>query len=323
MPPSRRSRSSHSSRSRSSSSHSSRSHYRSSKKSNYIIRPTKNQPKDCPNDIYKRRKIFNCATHNYTYFDETWIDKDGKQYSPGYYDENGTYYDKIIFKKDNVNSILFKCEYCDNITILKWTEGSIPNCDKCGAQMEIENITTDTLYQEETANNRRMKIVSLSWFIFLFILPFAFSLFGLVITFIGGIIGFIVEKPNVTINGQNYSENEISNVDIFGSEIYLDLIDEENNTYVICGEDDDYEKYLSYDYGLDCYYDVETDCYAVYNTDVSPNLWQYWYEGTSNDYDTGWMECEDILWYIESAPGCWDPIDTESHFWHIENRFDE
>ena len=45
----------------------------------------------------------------------------------------------------------------------------------------------------------------------------------------------------------------------------------------------------AYDAKSDNYYDKETDCYFWLNNDVTPPIWQYWYEGISSDYgDYGW-----------------------------------
>ena len=63
---------------------------------------------------------------------------------------------------------------------------------------------------------------------------------------------------------------------------------------------------------------------AVHNTELSPAVWQYWFEGVSSDYgDYGWMECEGKDWYVEVSSGNWQkyPGSTAS-LWHIQNRFD-
>ena len=52
-----------------------------------------------------------------------------------------------------------------------------------------------------------------------------------------------------------------------------------------------------------------------------PNLWQYWYEGISSGYESGWMEFEPDGWYIETDFGEWIELpagtDTE-RLWHME-----
>ena len=49
---------------------------------------------------------------------------------------------------------------------------------------------------------------------------------------------------NVTyeINGDTDEDYEVTNIDIYGTDIYLDEVDDK--TYVICEETDDYEKHL-------------------------------------------------------------------------------
>ncbi len=161
---------------------------------------------------------------------------------------------------------------------------------------------------------------------------------------VAGIIGFIVSRlPSVNPQGyetvesssEGYGENDgsgseentVSNLDIFGETIYLD--GDKGGSYKIVTGQDFYNKRLKWDYGYDSYYDKSTDCYVWYNTDVAPNLWQYWYEGISSDYgDYGWMEYEDTtddgqdngVWYIEESSGSWvelpDKYDT-TNLWHI------
>lgn len=69
--------------------------------------------------------------------------------------------------------------------------------------------------------------------------------------------------------------------------------------------------------------DEESNCYLWYNTDVSPNLWQYWYDDIAGDNYYGWMECEGADWYIEVSDTEWEKFDGDtSGLWHIENPFD-
>ena len=112
-----------------------------------------------------------------------------------------------------------------------------------------------------------------------------------------------------------------TNLEIYGDEIYLDEIS--HGIYRICTEQDEYEKHITWDYGAESYYDYESDCYLWYNTDVSPNLWQYWYDDIAGDNYYGWMECEGDDWYIEVSDTEWERYEGDtSWLWHIENSFD-
>ena len=95
---------------------------------------------------------------------------------------------------------------------------------------------------------------------------------------------------------------------------------EEDTIYV-----EEINRYCDYYPEYESYYDEETDCYFWYNEDVSPAVWQYWYEGISSDYgDYGWMEYNENenKWYIEVKDGEWKSLpskyDTDS-LWHIDD----
>ena len=81
------------------------------------------------------------------------------------------------------------------------------------------------------------------------------------------------------------------------------------------------DKELVWDSDADSYYDADSDCWLWYNTDVSPALWQYWYEGISSDFEEGWMEHDSDGWFIEESAGNWIELpgnyDT-SVLWYIE-----
>ena len=326
MPPKGHSRSSHSSRSHSSSSHSrsSRSSYSSSSSSRYnphiIARTRTNQPSGIPDGINKTRINYCCSKHDYAFYSKSW-ESNGIEYKAGYYDETGKYYKQgdIIFKQDDgYYTAKLKCQYCGNTVLYRWKDGEFSSiCNQCGAAMSVENFATDTILSVEEGVNREMKkskIASKFYSAIYLIVSFSFFAF---------LTAFFV-KVTVDLSTETASDETDSNIKIFGTELYLDLIDEQNNTYQICSSEDAYEKHLTWDYGTDCYYDKESDCYIWYNTDVSPNLWQYWYEGVSNKYESGWMEYEGVNnWYIEDKDGKWDIYSgNTSEFWHILCPFD-
>ena len=112
----------------------------------------------------------------------------------------------------------------------------------------------------------------------------------------------------------------VSNTDIFGEDIYLKKID--NNTYKMVSGSEFYDLKLSWNSEYESYYSIPDDCYLWYNTEVIPNLWQYWYEGISSDYgDYGWMEYEEPDgWFIETDDSTWVELPSKydsSKLWHI------
>ena len=74
----------------------------------------------------------------------------------------------------------------------------------------------------------------------------------------------------------------------------------------------------------DAYYDKETDCYFFLNTKMNPEIWQYWYEGTSSNYGKyGWMEWDgrESKWYVQTGKNKWEilPEDQlQTYFWHFD-----
>ncbi len=74
----------------------------------------------------------------------------------------------------------------------------------------------------------------------------------------------------------------------------------------------------------ECYYDQPTDSYFFKNTEVSPAIWQYWFEGVSSDYgDFGWMEWDvpEQRWYVQTGEYDWEPLPESkytSSMWHFD-----
>ncbi len=362
MPPGRRSSSSRSSRSRSSSSRSrssstrrrsSSSHsssyrrsYSSSRSTSTVSygRTRRNQPTGIPSYLRQKSVLMRCKNHDYMYYNEAWKDEaTGVSYRKGYYDENGTYYDaeSIVFKKpDGSYEAHYICEYCGTELEANWKEGFYPTCKNCGAEMnktpvyidEIINIGTGeasyTSYSdpEEMGSNisrsvRKSLLAGLAWPIVLMIVMFA------MMANIDRAADTTFERviDTVTDSVQEYEydlvEETETNLEIYGTDLYLDEISPD--IYRICDEEEDYEKHLTWDYGARSYYDYDSDCYLWYNTDVSPNLWQYWYDDIAGDNYYGWMECEGENWYIEVSDTDWELYEGDTDgLWHIENSFD-
>ena len=145
-----------------------------------------------------------------------------------------------------------------------------------------------------------------------------------VIVAILALIGSTTEESyeNGNSNGQNIQQIqsiEGDSVD-FGSEIRL--VSNGRNSYSYASANtQSYDKRLVWDSDADSYYDADSTCWIWYNTDVSPAIWQYWYEGISSDFgDYGWMEHDSAGWYIEQSENKWIELpgryDT-SALWYI------
>lgn len=332
MPPSHHSSSSHSSHSHSSHSrsHSSSSHSSSSRSfsshssSSSYSRPTVNainrkrtyQPKG-----YSRSGkpiYYYCKNHNYIYYPESWM-YDGIHYERGYYDENGLHYNNVAFKQNGVTYAELECEYCNNRAKIEWKDGFLPVCPNCGSQMQITGTIDEQVAQpsEYALTNSKSFILKILILVF-----YILGLFAIFVLFALKLISIVFFTEDNNINRAVPNE-VVSNIDIYGSELYLS--EDDNGIYVISDEND-YDKLLTWDYGAESYYDPESDCYVWYNTDVAPNLWQYWYEDISADYgDYGWMEYESDSWFIEVSNGYWIDLPSKydtSSLWHIKNAFD-
>lgn len=292
----------------------------------YITRARTNQPSGVPREIQKRAIRMQCRSHDYVYYDTQWQDeKSEKIFHKGYYDEEGKYYsaDDIVFKKqDGSFTSRYICPYCAAEAEYLWKEGLLPTCRKCGAQMEKQPVYVDEVinmepYQTGWKEEKPITVREV-------LKPAVPVLFWILL--VSFIINFYVAEKNGEISvfskDTQTQENQVSNLDIYGNRIYLKEVKE--NTYEICGSDEAYDKELEWDYGADSYYDYESNCYLWYNTDVAPNLWQYWYDDIAGDSYYGWMECEGDTWYIEVSDTEWKEYtgDTSS-LWHIQNRFDE
>lgn len=349
MPPSRKSSSSRSSRSSSSRSSSSRSRsssrrstsshsstYGSSYRSSSRIydrdssaatprRIRRNQPTSIPSHIKTKSVVMRCKNHDYLYVHDSWKDKQtGVLYKKGYYDEDGRYYnaDKVAFKKpDGSYEAHYVCEYCGTELEANWEEGFYPTCKNCGAEMNKTPVYIDEIVNirnlEPSTNKSQFSLKQIDRFDIARIGIFAFMI-GIFIH-----LSWISIKSMGRDNLVSTSQVQVTetNLDIYGNTIYLDEV--APNMYSICTKQDEYEKIIIWDYDAEAYYDYDSDCYLWYNTYVSPNLWQYWYDDIAgNDY-YGWMECEGSTWYIEVSETEWEKYEGDtSKLWHIKNSFD-
>ena len=85
------------------------------------------------------------------------------------------------------------------------------------------------------------------------------------------------------------------------------------------------ERSVSWSSEYDCYYDKMTDCYFLLNTDVEPEVWQYWFETVSSAYgDYGWMEwdAKEQKWYVETGENRWELLPEKdqgsNYLWHFD-----
>lgn len=308
--------SSHSSSRSSGSYHSGRSHSSySTYSSSMPQRSRSNQPQGFYTACGHRPSTHICRKHTYEYYDRDW-EYEGKVYRCGYYDEEGNYYSDMAFKNnDGSITACVKCEYCGTQTVVKWKQGTNLKCSSCGAQLNVQNLSADE-YVSGAPGQHTRSLVKTIWKVFT--LQFVIYFVGMIAV----ALIFIIAP----IGAKRKAQKTQTDVDIWGATVYLKEV--EQGRYAICSSSDEYDKYMYWDSSQDSYYDYTTGSYVWYNTDVSPNLWQYWYDGISTDYEAagyGWMEYEGGIWYIEVADSDWEELPTQydtSDLWHIDNEFD-
>ena len=269
--------------------------------------------------------MFYGRTHNYLYYPLAWLDRTtGRSYQPGYYDENGQYYESVVIKEgDRYKNVICECEYCGTKHTMDFTEQQELVCPNCGAPLKVLSNLNDYVEQQTagTRSGQGAAKTSLKWLPFVIIaaviLLICFAMFAMR-TAQSVVSNFYDSGYDSGYSGS--AEEYLSNPEIFGRTVYLDRL--EGNAYAISEDGDaSYYKVLTWDSEYESFYDPETECYLWYNTDVYPNVWQYWFEGVSSDYESGWMEYEAGTWYVEDAPGDWFPLEGEEPFmWHIEEQ---
>ncbi len=268
--------------------------------------------------------------HDYLYFSEPW-DYNGTHYDAGYYDENGTRYDSVVMKTENGdNTVTITCQYCGSTTKIDWKEGDLPACTHCGAPLDLSGIQSDTIsssgqYGEEsrqtvsdssgssagTGKKKTLRTI---------VLFLTAAVLGL------GLRSVIKADTSPEIKDSGNTETVYmtpveSDDQQFGPMLYLaEIVD---GTYDLSTEESS-TKVLVWDEELECYYDNTTGAYLWYNTHEEPAVWQYWYEGISNPYESGWMEYDGGSWYIETAEGEWEKYTgSTAGLWHIGYISDE
>jgi hypothetical protein len=284
--------------------------------------------------------------HNYVYYPEDWVDKSTETpHKKGYYDENGDFYEHVVFWKDGYyHDVPCTCDFCGVTTLCDVYVGVSQVCKQCGAPLRIDALldeyTQDPAYTDYESRfpERRLKATEVR-------APeetfdrtqndhtaMRLALIAIFICFLPAIIigctksmnarHYTYREPVTTVRetAPPAVRQEKTNPEIFGTTLYLDLTE---GGYILSPDgSESYDRKLTWDYGEDSYYDKESDCWLWYNTDVSPNLWQYWYEGISSDYgDYGWMEYEPDGWYIEASGENWIKLPEQylsERLWHME-----
>ena len=311
-----------------------------------IDRPRNNQPTGWIAWEHGQRMPVShyCLKHNYEYYPSDWTDAStGRTYKKGYYDEEGQYYEDVAFRYDGrYKDVICRCEYCDTVTKLDWSEGGALICPQCGGTLKLvsflDEYTRDPGYDKArrdpdymeygTGSRVAAQVGSLP--------KGVIAIFAFVAFFLVGIFAALMNRQDyadpgigqrmiVVDTGWDVQPDETpeaepqSNVELFGLTIYL--AETEPGVYRVSSRED-YSRKLSWSYSDQSYYDTDSGMWLWYNTDVLPNLWQYWYEPISGDFgDCGWMEYEPSGWFIEVSEGEWIPVPEEydtSGLWHME-----
>ena len=275
--------------------------------------------------------------HDYVYYPESWTDQTtGTSYAAGYYDENGQYYDNVTFQKDGkYENVVCRCPYCGQNTILNLTAEDVLahnlQCPHCGGPMEIQSelddyigqtaANTHTYASEESlkqlkdeASKQKKAKRRRRWLIALAVLV-ALYLYGVHIQ--------NREQNNPAPQPQQVQQAEPlqlipSDANAYGDTVIL--VKTGSNSYKVSSAQSG-DKTLVWDAGSDSYYDSDSDCWLWYNTDVEPAMWQYWYEGISSDFESGWMEHDETGWYIEATEENWIALPDSynpADLWYIE-----
>ncbi len=181
--------------------------------------------------------------------------------------------------------------------VYTWKEGSLPTCDKCGAQLQAD-VTDDAQSPAAGTDTVRNTHSDLKDWIF------TWSVIAVVIL-IYVVIGFafihVAGKEGDTSRSQTGSTKNSVYVSEIGRTCYLD------------GED---------------WYDSTTHCWFWFNDEEAPAQWQYWYEGISSDYgDYGWLEydMEEDAWFVEVSDGNWVHLPSgydTSGLWHMRDEYE-
>lgn len=277
-------------------------------------RPRFNQPMGFVVSERLRPVYYYGNTHDYVYYPADWIDtQSGTSYRKGYYDENGEYYESVAIQEDDKSkNIVCHCSYCGTDTVLPPDETFNLVCPNCGAPMEIKSKASESLKETEDSlyvsaysqSGSSMKTEQKSSSAKI-LGKAAKTLLVIVLCLFLALVA--AEANQVWLRSKNgdsfFQQTNVGGA--YGQKIYLKSLG--NGAYSKEGKyEDSWDKLLVWDAEADSYYDPESNCWLWYNTDVSPSVWQYWYEGISSDFeDCGWMEHDEDGWWVEKSEGDW------------------
>lgn len=252
---------------------------------------------------YRRPRTYYCRNHTYVFYPQSWTDNSGRTYQSGYYDENGRYYKDLALKNyDSLHEVICECENCGYVINRNLDEENLTSCPKCGSEMNIVTNVDEFIAEHEKQKGPSIfKIVG-------FILLGVF----LPIVLVGWLFTSII-KPNNP--GNNPVINVVNPSEKLDEQIFLKKLDD--NRYAVDSNATD--KVIIYDAKEDSYYDEQTGMWLWFNKDY--NVWQYWYEPISGNYnDYGWMEHDNDGWWIEASEGNWIKLPVKyntSNLWYI------
>lgn len=209
------------------------------------------------------------------------------------------------------------CPFCDSHLKVNPITTTCPNC---GGDLgyTVNNSVKNSAKTEETVNNSVNIVNNLSTTTQLIIGLFAIFITAFItVVFIvpygSRALRYMDENPivfNTTNNNKTYNNETYNNETYTNDDDYIYVEPLERNVYW----SDEY----------DCYYDELTDCYFFKNTDLEPEIWQYWFEDVSSDYgDYGWMEYDfdENCWYIQTDDETWEKyIGSTDGLWHMNEN---
>ena len=301
----------------------------------YAWRQRVNQPTGFVTATHQRPIYYYGRRHSYAYYPLAWVDADtGVSYQKGYYDENGQHYDNVTFEENGrYKNVVCHCPYCEQDAVLDLSAGEVADrslkCPNCGGNMEIRS-ELDTVLSESSAQQEQSESTGKatakkksrgSFWIILAMLVMVMSVSRMIrrhreqqvlpsnndiqqISVLQGIGNSVASNQNVTV----------------GAPVYLEK--QSDGSYHVVTDVVRANKILYFDQDSDSYYDEDSDCWLWLNTDMSPAVWQYWYEGISSDYgDYGWMEHDDTGWFIEKSANNWVPLPDKydtGDLWYID-----
>ena len=137
-----------------------------SMKGKVISRERRHQPcgySDGP-EIREPSTVHYGLKHNYVYYPEDWVEKPTETtHKKGYYDENGDFYERVVFWKDGYyHDVPCTCEFCGVTTLCDVYVGTSQVCRQCGAPLRIDALldeyTQDPAYTEYERRNPEKRL---------------------------------------------------------------------------------------------------------------------------------------------------------------------